>query len=527
MAAQSHIPVLAVEDYGTTGLVGPAEPGKPFYALVKSSGVSQKADAHAGGSFGIGKNAAFAISSLRTVFYSTVYSNAGERNHLVQGKSILVSHSEEGLSKRANGYWGAPNYGPVVGTDGLPDWLIRSENGTTVATVGFIDEEDWNWQVVESLVRNFFSAITAGSVRFTVHGSRGEPVEITAANVESVLALPEVLAAAETAGTVEDLAFSRAMLAALTSEAPNSEEKEFPYVGKLRIRLLQGDGFPKRVGILRNGMYIADNLKHFGHPLARFALSRDFVAIVEPADLEASARIREMENPKHDEISAERFDDLVQRDRIRRSMKKVGQWIRDVIKATTTKPAEGEILLDEMNRFFSKPGENPPVQDPTAPDTDPERIKISPRTARERGVGAGPDGASGSGGGVKESTTEGGRTSGGRRGGGRGAQGGRGGRNISYSSLRNVLAESSASQKRIISFTPNGSGPAVLELSAIGVSGDEHLGVAMIGGVPCKRSPSITLTEGKRERLEVTFDRPYSGPIGMVLSVAEEKSDAN
>src|SRR5690606_38400000 len=87
------ISVFTVEDYGTTGLVGPSVAGSPFHALVKGSGVSQKSSSDAGGSFGIGKNAAFAVSTLRTVFYSTRYRSDGKDAFLAQGKAILVSHT--------------------------------------------------------------------------------------------------------------------------------------------------------------------------------------------------------------------------------------------------------------------------------------------------------------------------------------------------------------------------------------------------------------------------------------------------
>ena len=105
VAGQARIAVLLIEDYGTTGLLGPARVGMPFHALVKSSGVSQKADDTAGGSFGIGKNAAFAISGLRTVFYSTRYQDGPETVSLAQGKSILISHIDSDGPKRATGYW--------------------------------------------------------------------------------------------------------------------------------------------------------------------------------------------------------------------------------------------------------------------------------------------------------------------------------------------------------------------------------------------------------------------------------------
>src|SRR5690606_3818011 len=80
------VSILAVEDYGTPGLVGPSVPGQPFHALVKGSGGSQKSSSDAGGSFGIAKNAAFAVSRFRTVFYSTPYSDGPSDRFLAQGK---------------------------------------------------------------------------------------------------------------------------------------------------------------------------------------------------------------------------------------------------------------------------------------------------------------------------------------------------------------------------------------------------------------------------------------------------------
>lgn len=524
-ASQSKIPVLAVEDYGTTGLIGPSEPGRPFYALVKSSGVSQKAGPGAGGSFGIGKNAAFAISSLRTVFYSTLYGDGAKKVHLAQGKSILISHSNGAEKKRATGYWGAHGYGAVEGVEHIPPWLVRSEVGTTVASLGFVEQENWHWQVTESLVRNFFSAVNAGAVTFSVHSAAGDVLEITSETIPALFSQGEVLCAADDAGTSEDLQFSAAMFSALRSSETVSEERDFSNLGRFRLRLLQGDRLPKRVGILRNGMYICDNLKKFNHPLARFSLSRDFVGILEPIDHSACAMVREMENPKHDELSADRFDDLKAGNRIRRSMKEVGQWVRDLIKATTSRPTDAEVLLDEMNQFFCKPGDTAKIADPTQVNTDPERIKIVLKDGASRAVGSGPSGESGSSGGEKKAGSKGGRTTGASEGKGRGSQGGRGGRSIAFASLRNAVSSAGGAKVRLVSFTPEASGSALLELSAVGVSTDEPLALVSIDGKSCGKRPRISLEAGRRVQLSVEFDQAYVGPISLVLVRPEEGSN--
>lgn len=526
VADQARIPVLCIEDYGTTGLVGPAIKGKPFHALVKSSGVSQKADADASGSFGIGKNAAFAICNLRTVIYSTIYKEGEESRCLAQGKCILVSHEQPDEPKRSTGYWGGAEFMPIDDPAALPEWLRRSEVGTTVASIGFAEEENWQWLMTESLIRNFFSAITSGAIRFTVQWSPEEAVEIDASTLEALFVRQEVLDAAESTGTTDNLEFSAAMLAALKSPDREVTTESFENVGTFRLTILQKDGLPRRMGILRNGMYIADNLSHFNHPMARFPMSRDFVAVLEPDDRDTSGRVRDMENPKHDEISAERLDDPIKRAKIKTAMKKCGAWIRSTIRSTTTKPAEADVLLDEMNRFFSKPSTGQTIPDPANKNDDPERSKVTPNQRPVKPlVGSGPQGESGSSGGGKKSKSKGGKTTGGQAGSGRGAVGGRGGKSIPYTSLRNTVAE--ASGVRSIAFTPGVSATAVVEITAIGVSSDEALAIRAIDGAPCAKRPKVELTEGERIKLDIEFESPYIGPISLVLTSAAEVQDAN
>ena len=526
VAERPTIPVLSIEDYGTTGLVGPAVKGRPFHALVKSSGVSQKADSDARGSFGIGKNAAFAISNLRTVFYSTIYNSGNGRSSLIQGKSILVSHEQEGEPKRSTGYWGKPEYMPVDDPAALPQWLRRTKVGTTVASVGFAEEQGWQWLMTESLIRNFFSAVSNGAIRFTVLASENEAIEINASSLAELFGRAEVREAAESTGTTEDLDFSAAMLAALTSDDAENLIQHFDGIGTFRVTILQKEGFPRRVGILRNGMYIADNLRHFGHPMARFPMSRDFVAVLQPEDRDTSGLVRDMESPKHDEISAERLDDLVRRRTLKLAMKKVGDWVRGAIKSATTTPGEADILLDEMNRFFSRPSAGQSIPDPANKNDDPERSKITVNALPLKPlVGSGDRGESGSAGGSKRNQKSGGKTAGQREGRGRGAVGGRGGKSVSYTGLRNSLSDRGGVRR--LAFTPDATATVTLEITAVGVSSDEALAVRSINGVPCSKSPKIGLTAGERVNLDIEFEAPYLGPISLVLSPVAEDSNAN
>lgn len=526
LVEQKTLPVLLVEDYGTTGLLGPAVEGSPFHALVKSSGVSQKNVADAGGSFGIGKNAAFAVSSLRTVFYSTRYADEhGKDCHLAQGKSILISH-EAGEPLRATGYWGNSDYQPVDDIVNLPQWLRRTETGTTVASIGFAHTEGWRWLIAESLARNFFSAIREGAIRFSVISPEEHNIEINAATISDLFKNPLLQAAAETTGSSDDLAFSAAMLEALCSDTSTVADYESPDAGKFTLALLQHEGLPRRLGILRNGMYIADNLSHFGHPMRRFSLSRDFVAVLQPVNRETSATVRDMENPRHDEISADRIDDEKRRKKLKTAYKKVGAWVRQYIRESTTAAAEADVLLDEMNQFFASTGGEQPIADPNTMDDNPERPTVRKRlTKKPPSVGQGDNGESGSSGGQKRGSKGSGATKGERKGPGRGSVGGRGGHSIAYTNLRNSV--SGEGTTRTLSFTPEATAEAVIELSAVGVASDETLTIIGLNDSQSSHSPRISVVEGTRMSIRIKLSRAYTGPISVVLRPVKEEQDAH
>lgn len=528
------IPVLCVEDYATTGLKGPAEEGTPFHALVRATGISQKSNSDAGGSFGIGKNAAFAVSDLHTVFYSTRYlQDDGSEKILVQGKSILISRKENGCELRAKGYWGEEDYNAVEDASRLPAWLVRKETGTTVASIGFNgDSKNWAAEILESLIRNFFAAIHEGRVRFTVKLAGKKPMELSGVLLEKLFANDMIVKAADDGGRLDALEFSKHMFAALTTvdDSVTIHAKEFPELGGMRLRIMQGEGLPKRVGILRNGMYITDNLAKFGHPLLKFPMSRDFIAVVEPADARASANLREMENPRHDSFSEERIEDEGRRRKLRTDMRALGKWIRGVVREQTREVVMEKVQLTELSDFFASPDESEQIPDGGKAGSNPERITVRPVSQKSRPQhGAGPAGEDGGSGGKKKSKNKGGKTSGPQRGSGRGAAGGRGGKSISYSRFRNMLGDRTGLVRNII-LVPEETAEAVLELTAVGVSSNEPLNLRKLNGAVCKKSPVLQLQEGVAVELHVELDEPYQGPVRVVLArrkSAEELIDEN
>lgn len=519
------IDVLQISDSGTKGLRGPSRQGTPFHALVKASGVSEKADKGAGGSFGIGKNAAYAVSALRTVFYSTWYQDdSGLDVFLCQGKAILASHKgNNDQPYRAAGYWGAGAFQPVESPASLPEWLKRSGQGTTVSAVGFVGGHDWQYQVTESLVRNFFAAVHREMISFLVDGN----LIVDRTTIGDLFNDPQLIAAGETHGYAEDLRFSKSLHECLVSPDSFVAEESFDGLGHMRLRLLVRDGLPKRIALLRNGMYITDSLQHFGDKLGRFALQKDFVAILEPMDKETGHIIRSLENPRHDELSPERIEVPAQQRRVKSAFKKLIIWLREVIRTQTMTASEKELLLDELNQFFASPERTQPMPDADSKDEDPTRTIIRPLPARRSKPGRdGLDGDDGGVGGKKKSTTTGGQTAGTGAGAGAGGSGSRGGPAIPVTDFRNQMLAGAVRNKRKVHFTPRGTGTAVIRIYAPGISTREQLRIRSIDGVDVgARTPHVSIEDGQRFSADVEFYIDYDGPIEVVLEALQETSN--
>lgn len=521
LLAEPRVDVLQISDSGTKGLRGPSQQGTPFHALVKASGVSEKADKSSGGSFGIGKNAAYAVSAIRTVFYSTWYPTLEKDIFLCQGKTILASHQgENGQPYRAAGYWGSNNFQPIESLAAVPHWLQRSVQGTTVSALGFVGGVQWQYQVTESLIRNFFAAINREMISFHVDRS----VIINSQTIGDLFNDENVISAGDAHGHGEDLRFSKSLHECLTSPDALIFEHEFDGLGEMRLRILVRDGLPKRIALLRNGMYITDSLQHFGDKLARFALQKDFVAIIEPINKDTGHIIRSLENPRHDELSPERIEIPTQQRRVKAAFKKLISWLRAVIRDETMTASENEVLLDELNQFFASPEKTQPMPDANSIDDDPAKIIIRPLGSRlARPVGTGSDGSDGGSGGDKKNTAGNGRTSGGGAGSGSGGTGNRGGRVVPIADVRNQITGVSSRRCRRLHFTPGDSGVAEIRIYAPGVASREQLRIRSVDGFEVvSRIPQISIQNGERCSMEIEFFVEYDGPIEVALEKVEE-----
>ncbi len=525
--ATGPLKVLAISDSNTTGLTGPDVSGTAFHSLVKSSGVSKKASNTSGGSFGIGKNAVFAISDLQTVFYSTIYSGNGNQHFLAQGKSILVSHVDDaGEPKGAVGYWGLPGYRPLKDSSSVPSWLKRDTQGTTVFAMGFRQTPDWQHRIACSLVQNFFYAIHTGEMEFSLN--RGEIV-ISKLTLGALFDSAELKDAAKANDRETAYELSQQLFKCLTSADAVEKDLTVPNLGTVRIRVLTADKLPKKVCIIRNGMVITDSLEFFGEKFARFPMYRDFVALVVPLDNEGRAFIKKLENPKHDGLSAERLPDQQRREHAKSVMKKFAAKIRETIKSVALTSFDDEVSADEMRQYFQADAAKPADSGASSQD-DPETVKyrleprktpVEPRaTGKGEGTTVGPKPGPGTGpgpgpgpgpnprppsSGVKATA-----------------------RPIILSDVRNLLPTAANPRMRTIMFTPSEGGRATILLEASGLNNSENMNVLKATGADaCGGQLVKQLVANERTRIDIEFDEPYPGPIELSANIEPDGNAAN
>lgn len=159
--SEAKISVLRIGDYNTTGLIGgDSDKSGSWYGLARSNGFSQKSGSESGGSFGIGKNAPFVASGIRTVFYSTL-NEKGE--HIFQGKSCLASFEKDDDIKRGTGQYGQEaNRGvaSIRNKNDIPELFRRTETGTDIFVMGYQHPSKQRKDLlIRAVLDNFFVAI--------------------------------------------------------------------------------------------------------------------------------------------------------------------------------------------------------------------------------------------------------------------------------------------------------------------------------------------------------------------------------
>ena len=346
------IDALCIVDCNTTGANDDLSlDGKPtkWEALTKSSGLSVKDQPDAGGSFGLGKHAPFAVTDIRTVLYATAWGSDSQIHGRFLGKTILVSHEDfGGIKRRRTGYLGSSDFSPLQDEE-VPERFRLKEPGLAVYIPGYVPEKDWQDECIKSAIEHFFHAI--------VH--KGLEVKVDGKSV--------------TAGTLDEYAYlvdQRTVGFIHASRTDPVAEADIGDIGHVTLRLVSGDNQTpggRQIALVRDaGMMITDRPRDMSLPgLGRFPPHwQSFSAIIECRSSGQPSVLRESESPSHTSISTQQISDRQRRRRAGAALKELGHWCRKEIGARVeAQPTEEIENADEVAQYLAirddegKPGD--------------------------------------------------------------------------------------------------------------------------------------------------------------------------
>ncbi|NVK40709.1 MAG: hypothetical protein HWE39_05645 [Oceanospirillaceae bacterium] len=520
-----EIPILLISDQNTKGLPGPYKKNEKFYTLVISDGVSAKDDAFSGGSFGIGKNAAFSATGMRTVFYSTQFDAANDDacGFFAMGKTILTNfHDSIGKYRKPKGLWGKHGK-PITDQNDAPGWLKRDKDGLTVAIPGFEAEEGWAYDFAQVLLRNFFFAVHQGLISFRIND--GE-ILINQNTLKGWLHDDRCKNAARNSNSLNEFEEAAKFLETLTGSDVIVEELDIKGLGKFRANLKICDDGSKAFLFVRNGMAISKELGP--HKLQIFHNVKSFRCVVSPAELKsnASKSLRILETPEHTKFSLDQIENPDERKKMAESLRDFHNQLRAMIKSHASIEVKDIDDLSELDRFFqsldaasnqSNAGEETPGSD------GPRGFEPIKADAIKKIIGKGKPGKAPAGKGKKSG--KGGKKNNHPKGPGGGE---RKVETIKIPNMRSFAADIDRSKRTVIFESP-ATGKLCIEAQAIEFDGGNT-------SIPISSSTEgsiingiieLPVQTGKKLVFEVTLGDDYSGPIDFQCSLKPESSRSN
>lgn len=315
-----HLCYIRVSDFNTKGMAyDKNKTDSPFYAFVRSAGVSAKDDTSAGGSFGFGKAAYYLLSPISTILVSTCTSNL---EHYFEGATSLCTHMYKGRKKVAFGYYDDQDGNPISDEADIPAQFRRAEPGTDINILGFDaqDTDEAVKEMIEAVLRNFWLAIWNGKLEVDVNGVANITKENIAELIEQYF--EDLDDNTRKAGYYNPRPYFDAVRLANSSKKYQLFEEELPLLGHVCFYIIKCKGAVDKIAYLRALqmlVYTKKNKTNYGM-YGVFYCDSD----------KGNELLRNLENPAHDEW-------------------KVGNWR---VKGKTY--GMGRVVLKEMEDFINE-----------------------------------------------------------------------------------------------------------------------------------------------------------------------------
>ncbi len=330
------IPILAIRDFNTTGLenIGDQIRGG-FNSLVKSVGVTHKPST-ANGSFGIGKHAPFATSSLRTMIYGT-YNHQEEK--AIQGVAKLASYDTgTGIFTQGTGYYGIKkDLSPLRKISKIHSKFQRQDYGTDKFVIGFNGKAQWYVEVVEAIVSSYLVAVMEEMLEVRIAG-----LIINKVNMKAIIKFVMDKKPKSLVGQFYEAYISEhSKVIEKIFLTPKGEEE------LIKLFLLTNEGFKKKIA-----MYRGSGMKIFEKD--RFRTPIEFSGVIVVQGKRLNEIFRKMEPPTHDKWEANLYLPGLgePQDYAKNLMKDLNEWLRDETKKLILEKEEDVIELKGLENIL-------------------------------------------------------------------------------------------------------------------------------------------------------------------------------
>lgn len=373
-----YINVLRISDKNTSGLLQPYTFSlkSPWHSLITIDGAGGKG-ANKNGGFGIGKNAPFANSLLRLVFYRT-YNQ--DKEWAAQGVARLVSFPEDMTRERETmhrdvGFYGEPiQQMPVECIDALDKIYKRNEVGTDVFIYGFNKEviKSWKKDIIIHLLSNFIVAIYREKIIIKV-----EDEVLSKDNLDNMI--NEYIRNTKTAEAKS--CYSNYMV--LTSNKKQEKELPFHGLGTAKLTLLIDPKLDLDKKVLRtreSGMALFAPRDSY--------LNISFSGILELEGEALKKYFKQLEPPEHNKWDKDRNENNP--DEAARYIKELDDWIKGQIKEIGMASGDTELGVEGLSSLLSvqKDGDSLEGKKETLEfSTDRIEIVVPPKKEYDRATG--------------------------------------------------------------------------------------------------------------------------------------------
>lgn len=240
---------IRVSDYNTCGMeYTEGATDSPFYAFVRSAGVSAKMNNTAGGSYGFGKAAYFMMSPISTILVSTC---TDKYEKYFEGISSLCTHTFKGTKKMAVGFYDDNNGKPISSEEAIPAKFRRSEPGTDINILGFdkSEKDEAIEEMIKSVLRNFWMAILDEKLVVEMEDS----IIINKDNIADLMEqyFEEEDDASRKAGYDNPRPYFYAVRNAGSSQKYLKFEDDLPLLGKVQFYVMKQKGANDKIAFLR------------------------------------------------------------------------------------------------------------------------------------------------------------------------------------------------------------------------------------------------------------------------------------